>query len=44
VFAFAAYALAVWYAAARWRRQWAGLAAVAVGILGLLLVAYLHLC
>ena len=44
MFAFAVYALLVWYNAARWRRHWASFAAVAVGVAGLLLVAYFHLC
>ena len=44
MFFFAAYAVIVWYAAARWRRRWESFAWVAAGIAGLLLVAYLHYC
>jgi hypothetical protein len=40
--AFVVYAAAVWYAAARWRRQWESFAWVGIGLAGLLLVAYLH--
>jgi hypothetical protein len=42
VFAFVAYACAVWYAAARWRRRWAAVAWVLAGLLGCMLVAYFH--
>lgn len=41
---FAAYALAVWFAAAKWRRRWWAFASVALGMVGLALVAYLHIC
>lgn len=40
--AFVVYAFAVWYAAARWRRRWPAFAWIAAGLVGLLLVAYLH--
>jgi 4-amino-4-deoxy-L-arabinose transferase-like glycosyltransferase len=40
--AFVVYAFAVWYAAARWRRRWPSFAWVALGLVGLLLIAYLH--
>ncbi len=42
MFAFVIYAIAVWYAAARWRRQWLSLAWVTAGFLGLVLVGYFH--
>lgn len=42
MFAFAIYAVAVWFAAARWRRTWLSFAAVLAGGLGLVAVAYLH--
>lgn len=40
--AFAFYAVAVWYAAAKWRRQWAAFGWVAAGALGLVMVGYFH--
>jgi len=42
VFAFVIYAVAVWFAAARWRRRWASFASVGAGGLGLVLVAWFH--
>jgi hypothetical protein len=42
VFAFVVYAMAVWYAAVRWRRRWPSLVAVALGVAGLVFVAWLH--
>ena len=42
MFAFIAYAALVWFAAVRWRRTWLGWSAVAAGILGIVLVGYLH--
>ena len=42
MFAFVLYAVLVWYAAARWRRQWGSYLAIAAGLAGLVLVAYLH--
>ncbi len=42
MFAFVVYAMLVWYAAAKWRRQWPAFAWVGVGLIGLLGVAYLH--
>lgn len=42
VFAFVIYAVAVWYAAARWRRTWSGFLWVSAGGLGLVLVALFH--
>ncbi len=44
MFFFAAYALLVWYAAARWRRRWESFAWVGAGIGGLVLLAWLHYC
>ena len=43
MFLFAIYAVLVWYAAARWRRRWQSFAWVAAGLLGLVVVAWLHL-
>jgi len=43
VFLFIIYALAVWFAAGKWRRQWLGLLIVLGGIAGVLLVGYLHI-
>lgn len=40
---FAGYAVLVWYAALRWRRRWESFAWVLAGILGLVLVALLHI-
>jgi hypothetical protein len=42
VFAFVVYAVAVWYAAARWRRRWEAFAWILAGFGGLALVAYFH--
>lgn len=42
MFAFVVYALAVWYAAFRWRREWRSLTSVGVGLGGIALVAWLH--
>jgi hypothetical protein len=42
VFAFVIYAVAVWYAAARWRRRWESFAWITAGFAGLVLVAYFH--
>jgi len=42
MFAFAVYAVLVWAAAARWRRQWESFAWVGAAFAGLLLVAYFH--
>jgi hypothetical protein len=42
VFFFVLYAVAIWYMAARWRRQWGSFLAIALGLLGLLLVAHAH--
>jgi hypothetical protein len=42
VFAFVVYAVAVWYAAARWRRRWESFAWIAAGFAGLVFVAYAH--
>jgi hypothetical protein len=42
MFAFVVYAVVIWYAAARFRRQWESFAWVAGGLAGLLLVAWLH--
>jgi hypothetical protein len=42
MFAFVIYAVAVWYAAARWRRRWPSFAWVGLGLAGLLMVAYIH--
>lgn len=40
---FSVYAVIVWYAAARYRRTWIALAAVAAGVAGLILVALFHI-
>ncbi len=40
---FAVYAALVWFAAARWRRQWQSFAWLLVGVLGLIVTAWLHL-
>lgn len=42
MFFFVAYAVVVWWLAARWRRRWRGFIAVAAGVAGLVGVAYLH--
>ncbi len=42
MFALIAYAVLVWYGALRWRRNWRGVAAVAIGVLGVVLTGYLH--
>jgi hypothetical protein len=42
LFFFVAYAVAVWYAACRFRRSWRGFGAVAVGLLGCAILAWLH--
>lgn len=42
MFAFVVYAVAVWLAAARWRRRWAAFAWVGAGCAGLCLVAWIH--
>lgn len=42
MFAFVAYAIGVWYAAARYRRRLAAFLWVGAGLLGLLGIAYLH--
>lgn len=42
MFAFVIYAVAVWYAAARWRRRWESFAWIGAGFAGLVLVAYFH--
>ena len=42
MFAFAAYAIAVWYAVARHRRHWLGFAYTLLGAAVLVVVAYLH--
>lgn len=42
MFAFVLYALAVWFAAFRWRRHWLGWAIVVVGVFGVYLVGLLH--
>lgn len=44
MFFFAAYAMLVWYAAAKWRRRWESFAWVGAGLAGLVLVAWLHYC
>lgn len=43
MFVFVIYAVMVWYLAARWRRRWAGFAAVFGGLMLLLLLAWLHI-
>jgi len=43
LFLFIIYALAVWFAAGKWRRQWLGLLSVVAGIVGILLVGYFHI-
>lgn len=43
MFVFVIYALAIWWGAVRWRRRPAGFAVVVIGLIGLLLVAKLHL-
>ncbi len=40
---FSIYAVIVWFAAARYRRQWGSFASVAAGLAGLILVALLHI-
>lgn len=42
MFALIAYAVLVWYGALRWRRNWRGVLAVAVGVLGVAMIGYLH--
>ena len=42
MFVFSVYAVVVWCAAARWRRQWESFAWVGAGFVGLVLVAYFH--
>jgi hypothetical protein len=42
VFAFALYAIAVWYAAAKFRRQWRGFLWIALAAVGLVLVGFFH--
>src|SRR3954471_20492259 len=42
MFAFVVYAVLIWAAAARWRRQWESFAWIAAGLAGLLLVAWFH--
>lgn len=42
MFAFVVYAVLVWYAAAKWRRRWPSFAWVALGVIGLVGLAYLH--
>jgi hypothetical protein len=42
MFAFVVYAMAVWYAAFRWRRHWGSLAAVCTGALGIAVAAWCH--
>lgn len=39
---FVGYALVVWYFAAKHRRAWGGVLAVVLGVLGLVLINYLH--
>ena len=43
MFLFVIYAIAVWYFAIRYRRQWGGFAAVVLGVAGLVLIGWLHL-
>lgn len=40
---FVIYAVLVWWAGYHWRRRWLGLASVALGFLGLLCIAVIHL-
>ncbi len=40
---FSIYAVIVWFAAARYRRQWGSFASVAAGLAGLILIALLHI-
>jgi hypothetical protein len=42
VFAFVVYAVAIWFAAAKWRRQWRSFAWVIAGGIGLCLIALFH--
>lgn len=42
MFAFVLYAIAVWWFAAVYRRRWPAFLAVGLGLIGLLLVNYLH--
>lgn len=42
MFAFIAYAALIWYGALRWRRNWRGVLAVALGVLGVVFTGYLH--
>jgi hypothetical protein len=42
VFLFVLYAVAIWFAAARWRRQWGSFASVLAGLAGLVLIGYAH--
>lgn len=42
MFALIAYAVLVWYGALRWRRNWRGVAAVVLGVLGVVVTGYLH--
>jgi hypothetical protein len=42
MFIFVVYAMAVWFAAFRWRRRWESLAAIGLGATGLVIVAWLH--
>lgn len=43
MFLFIIYAVAVWFAAVKWRRDWRGLLTVLLGIGGILGVGYLHI-
>ncbi len=42
MFALIAYAVLVWYGALRWRRNWRGVIAVVLGVLGVVVVGFLH--
>jgi hypothetical protein len=42
VFAFVVYAILVWLAAAKWRRQWLSLVIILIALIGLILVALFH--
>jgi hypothetical protein len=42
MFIFVVYAMSVWFAAFKWRRRWESLAAVGLGALGLVIVAWVH--
>jgi len=43
LFLFIIYAVGIWFAAGRWRREWRGLLSVVGGVAGVLLVGYLHI-